>query len=356
MVFAGAFGPGEADPWGVRGEYRTLHQALQPVQSFLTTRFVESRGEQIREALRLPTSIFHYSGHTDLMAGRGYLVRELLAPFQKIKYMDETTCVPLYADRLSGMLSQSGVRLAVFSACNSGRWGFVGPLLRAGIPAVIGVQGLVSVTAAFAFAAKLYSGLVVGLSLDEAVTGARLHILDDSVGPGSEWGAFMVYLPTTEAVLFPRPSDEAAAHTQRELFRRDLSHLTSKRDLRREIVRSYSSDDLTRLVSDLKEDLDAAHIDPLGWLDPAPGNPESQVHGLIEALDSRGLLGYRLAQGASMSRASRPPHQWLSCALARYNDASPQEGSRPRPGRWSALVVPHLLLDGYSQTRSPQAR
>jgi hypothetical protein len=56
--------------------------------------------------------------------------------------------------------------------------------------------------------------------------------------------------------------------------------------------------------------------------------------------------------GAGLSPAS----SMAQLRLARYNDASPQVGSRPRPGRRSALVVPHLLLDGYSQTRSPQAR
>jgi len=322
IVIVGAFGPGEADPWGIREEYKVLEKELQPVQSFLTIHFVEGRGEQIREALRAGTSIFHYSGHTDVSReGQCYLVRELLAPIQEVRELDETTAVPLYADRLNGMPFQAGTKLAVLSACNSGRWGFVGPLLQGGISAVIGVQGIVSVRAAFAFAAKLYSGLVVGLSLDEAVTGARLKILDEGVGRGSEsceWGAFMVYLPTTEAVLFPRPVDDATARGQRELFRRDTSHVASKRDLRREMIRSYRRDELPLLISDLKDDLVAANIDPLGWLDPGSGSLEYQVQNLIDALESHGHLRYLFAA----LRRDRPEINWPS-SLATAHDTSP---------------------------------
>jgi hypothetical protein len=321
MVVVGAFGPGEADPWNIREEYRALEAALQPVRTFVTTDFVEGSGERIREALRMRASIFHYSGHTDVKEGRCYLVRELLAPIQEVQQLDETTTVPLYADRLSGMLFQAGTTLAVFIACNSGRWGFVGPLLRSGIPAVIGVQGIVSVKAAFAFVAKLYSGLVVGLSLDEAVAGARFHVLDEGIGHGSEsceWGAFMVYMPTTEAVLFPRPAGEGAAHDRRVLFRRDMSLLISKRDLRRKIVRAYRVDELARLISDLKEDLIAAGIDPLGWLDPGSGTAEDRAYRLIESLDSRGLLAYLIAA----LRRDRPDMSWPSASPAALGTAS----------------------------------
>jgi hypothetical protein len=110
------------------------------------------------------------------------------------------------SDVLATRLARAGTRLAVFNACNSGLWPFVRPLMRAGIPAVIGVQGLISNIAALNFAEKFYQSLAVGLSLDEALTYARLYLMQ----PGRshypcDWGRFMAYMPAESAVLFPRP-------------------------------------------------------------------------------------------------------------------------------------------------------
>ena len=107
---------------------------------------------------------------------------------------------------LAPRLARGRTRLAVFNACNSGLWPFVRPLMRAGIPAVVGVQGLVSNIAALNFAEKFYQSLAVGLSLDEALTYARLYVMQ----PGRsyhpcDWGRFMAYMPADSAVLFPRP-------------------------------------------------------------------------------------------------------------------------------------------------------
>ena len=105
----------------------------------------------------------------------------------------------------------------MFSACNSGNWAFVEPLLRAEVPVVVGVQGLVEVRAAIAFSQQLYSALAIGLSLDEAVTWARLHLLEPGVLPEFlqwQWGIFMVYMQTPEAVLFPRPRNPQVAEQQ----------------------------------------------------------------------------------------------------------------------------------------------
>ena len=91
----------------------------------------------------------------------------------------------------------------MFNACNSGFWPFVRPLVQAGIPAVVGVQGLVSNLAALNFAEKLYQSLAVGLSLDEAMSYARLWVVENSRSHyDCDWARFMVYMPTDSAVLF----------------------------------------------------------------------------------------------------------------------------------------------------------
>ena len=50
----------------------------------------------------------------------------------------------LPSDELATRLDRAGTRLAFFSACNSGRWSFVEPLLRGGLRAVVGCHGIVS--------------------------------------------------------------------------------------------------------------------------------------------------------------------------------------------------------------------
>src|SRR6185436_12509027 len=83
-----------------------------------------------------------------------------------------------WSDTLALRLKRAGTKLAVFNACNSGYWPFVRPFMRAGVPAVVGVQGIVSNLAALNFAEKLYQSLAVGLSLDEALTYARLYVAE----------------------------------------------------------------------------------------------------------------------------------------------------------------------------------
>ncbi len=210
LVFAGTLytDAGNPDLWDVRGEHERLVTALAPVADYMSVPFVSAAGNNIERALATPAAIFHYSGHTDVAEGHGYLVRDL---------QQGQVGGTLLSEALDGLLVRAGTRLAAFSACNSGRWSFVGPLIRAGVPVVIGVQGTVFNVTAAAFFEKLYASLALGMSLDEAVSWARLHLLEPGVGlpqDSSEWGAFMVYMPTTEAVLFPRPRTRAVRQRQ----------------------------------------------------------------------------------------------------------------------------------------------
>jgi hypothetical protein len=219
MVFVGTLWEGGDDAWGTKKEHQSLAEALTPVESFLSTEFHAASGDQIASALDEPVSIFHYSGHTDSDDGRGYLLREV---------RDNYPASPkLYSQALAAMLGRAQTRLALFSACNSGRWPFAGPLLKAGLSALVGTQGAVSTRAAMVFAEKLYASLAVGLTLDEAMTWARLHILEAGVSLGEEsceWGSFMAYMPTADATLFPRPHSRAVDEAQ-EAARRGR-HLT----------------------------------------------------------------------------------------------------------------------------------
>jgi hypothetical protein len=79
---------------------------------------------------------------------------------------------------------------------------------------------LVYVQVATAFCQRLYSALAIGLSLDEAVTLARLHLLEPGVLQDFlkwQWSAFMVYMQTPEAVLFPKPKQAAMRESQKAM-------------------------------------------------------------------------------------------------------------------------------------------
>ena len=227
MLFAGALWSGGEDRWGVREEYQQLTEALASVEELLSLEFITASGNNIGAALTEPAAIFHYSGHTDATdtaEGRHYLVREVQTSGQGSR--QTVSLDKMYSDELADLLRRARTRLAVFSACNSGRWAFVEPLLRAGLPALIGAQGIVSVQGARTFSEKLYASLAVGLSLDEALIGARFQLLKEGGFNGHEsleWGAFMAYMPATEATLFPRAKEQSNVTSFQEAARRDLA-------------------------------------------------------------------------------------------------------------------------------------
>lgn len=223
-LFLGTLWDDGSDGWGVKSEFASLQQAMRPVGRLLRFDFAASDDiAAVDAALTRGCEVFHYAGHTDMAEGHGTLVHRvraatLLAFDESVRQnaaaitIDGTmealaTPAPwASSDVLATRLARGGTRLAVFNACNSGLWPFVRPLMRAGIPAVVGVQGLVSNLAALNFAEKFYQSLAVGLSLDEALTYARLYVMQ----PGRshfpcDWGRFMAYMPADSAVLFPRP-------------------------------------------------------------------------------------------------------------------------------------------------------
>jgi CHAT domain len=207
-VLAGAHTPGDPDPFEIKEEMEELPKALSPLRELLTIESVRASEDEIVRALARPAAVFHYAGHTDTDTenGRPYLLSDMRPDAPR-----------LYANQLASLLREAGVRLAVFTACNSGRWAFVKPLLDSGIDAVVSARGNVSGPGAIAFGQKLYSSLAVGMSLDEAITWARLHMVEAGFARSTaslEWGTFIAYAPTPDTVLLPRPRSRGARQLQ----------------------------------------------------------------------------------------------------------------------------------------------
>jgi hypothetical protein len=90
IVFIGSFWPDWTegpDRWQIGPEHDQLTKTLKPVQDFLDiTPLIDAAGTGLEAALDRPATIFHYAGHTDVAAGRGYLARAV--------YTDRTASLP----------------------------------------------------------------------------------------------------------------------------------------------------------------------------------------------------------------------------------------------------------------------
>jgi hypothetical protein len=277
-LFVGTFFDDGSDTWSVLVEHRSLSKAMRPLRSLLGLDFVRAdAAEQVAQALTEGCDLFHYAGHTEIEDGRGTLVQLVRsAAIGAVVSADQSaggkgvaaytapaqpdTPVLLeamaqrapwaWSDTLASRLARGGTRLAVFNACNSGFWRFVRPFMRSGVPAVIGVQGLVSNIAALNFAEKLYQSLAVGLSLDEALTYARLYVTDPHRSYyAGDWGRFMAYMPTDSAVLFPRP-ERGAIRRRQQQFRAARERTVGEV---REQVHRLDGAGVSRMLSDIAE-------------------------------------------------------------------------------------------------------
>lgn len=222
LLFVGTLfdDPQAPDIWMVREEFRLLGERTVKLASRVAFDFVATTDtNQVDACLDTAIDIFHYAGHVEADNDDAHFLQ--LAHGDGITCFAEAAADPAPWTRariLAPRLKAAGTRLAVFNACNSGHWNFVRPFMESALPAFIGVQGSVSNDAALFFSAALYGALAAGLSVDEAVTQARLAVLDLALRdpadrPASErrihvsandWLRFMIYMPTGDAVLFPR--------------------------------------------------------------------------------------------------------------------------------------------------------
>lgn len=232
MAFVGAFWEGNRDGWEVGKEFALLTRALRSVATYVQPDFLVAADAEALDGKGLAgAAIFHYAGHCDFDAdGRAWLLKEL--PTSRAQAPGDTA----YIDELAPRLAAAGTRLAVLSACNSGYGAVVQPLLAAGVPVVVGVNGGVASISTIEFCAKLYESLAVGLGLDEAASRARLHVFNWGMAYGLfDWGLFMVHMACPEAVLFPRRAGTALERRQRSVRQAHRETIGSTLDLMREI-------------------------------------------------------------------------------------------------------------------------
>jgi hypothetical protein len=211
LQFIGTFWEGRVDGWEVWREFTQLRAALQPVAKFVAPDFaIASDLDVFEDKLDRAMAILHYAGHCDFdQEGEAYLIREMPSDG------DVGRARKIYLKDLAKRLKGTRTRAIVLSACNSGFWPVVSPLIAAGVPAIIGINGGVMSVGTIEFCTRLYEFLAVGLSLDEAVGRARLAVMEWGAKNGLfDWGLYMVYMASPDAVLFRREGSPDVSRRQ----------------------------------------------------------------------------------------------------------------------------------------------
>jgi hypothetical protein len=186
--------------------------------------------QQVTEGLMLHdrTDIFHFSGHGEFTKRMGPAFGSTIGEGGIVLADPNNQAVPLAADRLGEILRSQGIRLVVLGACETGRrddynvWSsVVASLLKARIPAVVGMQFTINDRLAAAFSGAFYRGIVAGYPLDAAVAMGRAAIRTKSqngMKDARDWGVPVVYLRPGSGVVFnPVSDDQAQAKAEESL-------------------------------------------------------------------------------------------------------------------------------------------
>jgi CHAT domain-containing protein len=150
-----------------------------------------------------PFDIFHFSGHGEVVGGKGHLV-----------LLDRRTkkSARISADSLAVMLGGKNIQLAVLSACETASGDFASgfaviaeTLVRAGIPAVVANQFPVPDKTVATFVGALYRELLRTGDIDRATSEGRIKLANDPALQGAtvlEWGIPTLYRRLLASQLF----------------------------------------------------------------------------------------------------------------------------------------------------------
>jgi hypothetical protein len=215
--------PVTLEPLRLERERTVIEEALNTLPSVRQSFYAHATTNSLLDAFASPAHVFHFAGHALFQASppgatQGAGATEPSGGF--LFFEDEQRRhVPFPADRLALILKNTGVRLAMLGGCQTAQrdgvnpWSGVAPaLVRAGIPAVIGMQFKVYDNNAIIFNRQFYQALLQGQEIDFAMNAGRLAILSRNTENDRDWGAPVLYMRNDDGVLFPastaqRPPD-----------------------------------------------------------------------------------------------------------------------------------------------------
>lgn len=213
----------EKDKKAIQAAVAELESHLGEGQDAIESAVLEqTTREALLEALE-SADIFHFSGHGIFEGTELTPEGKLLKKGRIILETEEAESDRFESGQLATVLRGAGVRLVVLGACESaardegGAWTGVAPaLVREEVPAVVAMQFKVLDKNAARFIAYLYTRVLGGYSIDEAVADARraIFVHSDKGAAERDWGVPVIYLRAKDGILFPlpeAPEDEAAA-------------------------------------------------------------------------------------------------------------------------------------------------
>jgi hypothetical protein len=203
-----------ADRRAISAAIDDLKSKAQEVESVVLP---EATRSGLLQAIR-GGDIFHFSGHGTFEGAELTPEGRLLKRGQIILEAEDGTSDRVDSRQLASSLGQAGVRLVVLGACQSGQrdeggaWTGVAPaLVRENIPSVVAMQYGVMDHNAARFIAHLYTRVLGGYAIDEAVSEGRLAIYTHAGLENRDWGVPVLYLRADDGVLFPVPPAESGS-------------------------------------------------------------------------------------------------------------------------------------------------
>lgn len=189
--------PSDLPPLNVVGECVAIQTTLDEYKGegrfILEDMHGGTRFEDLDAELNQQTDIWHFAGHGTLDA---------------LAFADQQSrSVLISAQRLGQQLVGFGVRLAVINACHAGSGGgtaasIAGALLRAGIPAVVAMQGEIPDSASLVFTNGLYSAIADGEAVDDAVISTRRQLHAQTEDGGRNWWLPALFMRTPDGFLW----------------------------------------------------------------------------------------------------------------------------------------------------------
>ncbi len=193
-------------PLDATAERVALDKALRPLQELgkVQVHWLEgliTRSDLLDALRQLQPHLLHFVGHGfyDEANGQGGLMLGRQEAGNQV-------ADPIGTAELGVMLDGSRVRLALLNACQTGRaaGGVAEALVKAALPAALGMQADVPDEAAVAFAGAFYRAIADGWPVDAAAVEGR-RLLAAQVGLNSPWWALPVlYMRSEDGRLFGR--------------------------------------------------------------------------------------------------------------------------------------------------------
>ncbi len=171
--------------------------------------------DEIIAALQESADIFYFSGHGAFEPERGGGLLLFADEAGHAQALGAGDLVPLLA-------KQMDLRLAILNTDLSARGDATAPalaaaLVQAGLPAAIGMQGMISDTGAIRFAQRLFDALGRGQTVGAAVQAGRRE-LAQAEPEGVEWVLPVLYTAAPDEVLIAAPVPEREVQTPPIVF------------------------------------------------------------------------------------------------------------------------------------------